>query len=133
MNKDGINNFTASPGGSSEEIHYLRLQSCAASGKERKRLSYSIRIKLEAIACAENNSTARKPRHEKFVWMQGESKRKQSSRLQRKQTKGKDYTGCGRKPLSTELEERVLEWIHDMRARGQCVSRRAISKKGDII
>ena len=32
-----------------------------------------------------------------------------------------------------ELEESVLEWIHDMRARGQRVSRRAISKKGEII
>ena len=27
----------------------------------------------------------------------------------------------------------MLEWIHDMRARGQHVSRRAISKKGEII
>jgi len=41
--------------------------------------------------------------------------------------------GGGRKPLSTELEDRVIEWIHDMRARGQRVSRRAISKKGEII
>lgn len=27
----------------------------------------------------------------------------------------------------------MLEWIHDMRARGQCISRQAISKKGEII
>lgn len=27
--------------------------------------------------------------------------------------------GGGRKPLSSELENRVLEWIHNMRARRQ--------------
>ena len=37
--------------------------------------------------------------------------------------------GGGRKPLSTALEERVLEWIHDMRAQGQAFPGRQLARK----
>lgn len=108
MNKDGINNSTESPGRSSQEIDHLRLQSCAASGKGRKRHSYSMSTKLEAIAYAENNSKEAAAR-KNFVWMQEESengaKRKQSSRLQHKQTKGKDYTAVGESLFQLSLRK----------------------------
>ena len=54
-------------------------------------------------------------------------------RIQEWCQKKAERNGGGRKPLSTELKDRVLEWIQDMRARGQHVSRWAISKKGEII
>ena len=106
MNNEGINNSTKSSSGSSQENDYLPVQSGEASGKGKKRHSYSISTKLEAIAYAE--STARKPQHENFVWAQREfengAKRKRSLRLQR--TQGKDYTAVVESlfPLSLRIE-----------------------------
>ena len=134
MNKDGINYSTESPGGSSQEIDHLRLQSCAASGKGRKLHSYGISTKLEAIAYAENNSkeaAARKFRVDaRRIWEWWQKNAELETAAQANQRKR--LHGGGRKRLSTGLEERVLQWIHDMKARGQRVSRRA-SKKREII
>ena len=95
--------------------------------------TYSINTKLEAIAYAESNgkeAAARKFRVDaKRIreWCQKKAELETSANPRKRLHSG------GRKPLSTELEDRVLEWIHDMRARGQRVSRRAINKKGEII
>ena len=91
MKNNGINNSTESPGGLSQEIDHLRLESCAAIGKGKsKRHSCSIiSTKLEATAYVENNSkeaVARKFRvgaRRIREWCQ---KKLQSSRLERKQT-----------------------------------------------
>lgn len=55
MNNEGINNSTESSIGSSQENDHSRVQSGEASGKGKKRHSYSISTKLEAIAYAESN------------------------------------------------------------------------------
>ena len=129
MNSEGITNSTESSSGSSQENVHSRVQSGEASGKGKKRHSYGISTKLEAIAYAESNgkeAAARKFRVDaKRIreWCQKKAELETSANPRKRLHSG------GRKPLSTELEDRVLEWIHDMRARGQRVSRRAISKK----
>lgn len=133
MNNESINNSTESSSGSSQENDHSRVQSGEASGNGKKRHSYSISTKLEAIAYAESNgkeAAARKFRVDaKRIreWCQ------KKAELETSANSRKRLQGGGRKPLSTELEDRVREWIHDMRARGQRVSKRAISKKGEII
>ena len=106
MNNEGINNSTESSSGSSQENDHSRVQSGEASGKGKKRHSYGISTKLEAIVL--QKVTARKPQHENFVWTQREfengAKRKRSLRLQR--TQGKDYTAVVESlfPLSLRIE-----------------------------
>lgn len=63
MNNEGINNSAESSSGYVRENDHLCVQSGEASGKRKKRHSYSISTKLEAIAYAESNdeeATARK-------------------------------------------------------------------------
>ena len=133
MNNEGINNSTESSSGSIRENDHSHVQSGEVSGKGKKRHSCSISTKLEVIAYAESNSkevAARKFRVDaKRIreWCQ------KKAELETSANPRKRLHGSGRKPLSTELEDRVLEWIHDMRARGQRVSRRSTSKKGEII
>lgn len=55
MNNEGINNSTESSSGSSQENDHSRVQSSEASGKRKKRHSYSISTKLKVIAYAESN------------------------------------------------------------------------------
>ena len=129
MNNEGINNSTESSSGSSQENDHTRVQSGEASGKGKKRHSCSINTKLEAIAYAESNgkeAAARKFRVDaKRIreWCQ------KKAELETSANPRKRLHGGGRKPLSTELEDRVLEWIHDMRARGQRISIQAGHKQ----
>ena len=63
-------------------------------------------------------------------------KRKVEIHAQTTEAKGKErkrLAGGGRKPLSEELERKVLEWILDRRSKGLCVSRVLIMKKTTII
>ena len=86
--------------------------------------------------CLRQKVTARNPQHENFVWTQREFEREWCQKKAEFETSAnprKRLHSGGRKPLSTVLEDRVLEWIHDMRARGKRISRQAISKKGEII
>ena len=117
MDNDTINNSTESPSGSSQENDQKSpLQRGVTSGKGKKRHSYSISTKLEAIAHAESNSkeaAARKFRVDaKRIreWCQKKAEFENAANPRKR------LNGGGRKPLSTEFEERVLEWIHDMRA-----------------
>ena len=129
MNNEGINNSTESSSGSSQENDHSRVQSGEASGKGKKRHSCSINTKLEAIAYAESNgkeAAARKFRVDaKRIreWCQKKAELETSANPMKRLHSG------GRKPLSTELEDRVLEWIHDMRARGQRISIQAGHKQ----
>ena len=116
MDKDSINNCTESHWGSSQETAQLHLQSCAASGKWRKWHSYSISTKREAIAHAEKES------REAEVWKFGTyatgiqewCKKKADFETAVQASQRKRLHGNGRKPHLTELEKRVLDWIHDM-------------------
>lgn len=106
MNNEGINNSTESSSGSSQENDYSRVQSGEASGKGKKRHSYSISTKLEAIAYAESNgkeAAARKFRGD-AKRIREWCKRRRSLRLQR--TQGKDYTAVVESlfPLSLRIE-----------------------------
>ena len=132
MDIDTINNSTESPNGSSQENDQKSpLQRGATSGKGKKRHSYSISTKLEAIAYAESNSKEAATR--KFCVDAKRIREWCQKKAEFENAANPRLDGGGRKPLSTALEEGVLEWIHDIRARGQRVSRRAISKKGEII
>ena len=55
MNNEGINNSIESSIGSSQEHDHSHVQRGEASGKGKRRHSYSISTKLEAIAYAESN------------------------------------------------------------------------------
>ena len=113
------------------------MQSGEASGKGKKGHSYSISTKLEAIAYAESNgkeAAARKFRVDaKRIREWCQKKAELESELETSANPRKRLHRGGRKPPSTELEDRVLEWIHDMRARGQHVSRRIKAFKKGVL
>ena len=113
------------------------MQSGEASGKGKKRHSYSISTKLEAIAYAESNgkeAAARKFRVDaKRIREWCQKKAELESELETSANPRKRLHRGGRKLPSTELEDRVLEWIHDMRARGQHVSRRIKAFKKGVL
>ena len=58
-----------------------------------------------------------------------------------KTVKSKKAKGCqrkrvaegGRKPFSEELDETILEWVHERRSKGLQVSRKLIMKKAEVL
>ena len=109
------------------------------SHKGQKRHKYSLAVKKQAIAYAEIHGNrpasrqfqvderrirewrAKKSDIEGVLAVRG-NKVKQRSRL----------CGAGRKPLSTKLEEVLMEWIESRRSRGLRVSSKLIMKKAQV-
>jgi len=113
----------------------------AQSGKGKKRNSYDMITKLEAVAYSElkgKRAAARKfgvevKRVREWCSKKAELTYKASTADGQKR---KRLDGAGRKPLSEkteELEDFMLEWFYEMKRRKECVSVKAIGKKAESV
>jgi len=108
------------------------------SHKGKRRQKYSLAVKKQVITFAESNGN--RPASRRF---QVDEKRVREWRANKNKIfvllgtkKGKERSrlhGGGRKPLSTRLEEVLLEWIENRRSRGLRVSCKHIMKKAEIV
>lgn len=110
----------------------------STSHKGKKLQTYSLELKSKAIKYAEihgNRPASRLFRVDEKRIREWRSKKSEIETLAAT-TNGKQrkkLTGGGRKPLSTKLEERLLEWINSRHNQGLQVSCRLITKKAEII
>ena len=108
------------------------------SHKGKKLQTYSLELKSEAIKYAEihgNRPASRLFRVDEKRIREWRSKKTEIETLVAT-TEGKQrkkLTGGGRKPLSTKLEERLLEWITSRYSQGLQVTCKLIMKKAEII
>ena len=103
------------------------------SHKGKKKQKYSLPVKKEAIAYAELHGN--RPASRRFQ-VDERRIREWRTTLAARGNKGKQrsrLSGGGRKPLSMELEEVLLEWIDSRRSRGLRVSSKLIMKKAEIM
>lgn len=108
------------------------------SGKGRKRNSYDLKTKLEAVAYAESNgkrATARKYGVEVKRIREWCSKK---AELTYKASTGdgqsrKRLDGGGRKPLCEDLEDTILEWFYEMKEKGNPISIKAIATQAELV
>lgn len=108
------------------------------SHKGQKIHSYPVKMKIEAVNYAEvhgNRPAGRKYGvDEKRIREWRKNKAKISSLVSLKGSKmRKRLDGGGAKPLSTNLEERIMDWITIRRASGLRVSRKLIMKKAQLL
>ena len=100
--------------------------------------SYTISFKLEVVEFAENRSitaAAQKSnvyRHSVRDWKKKKNELQELSSLVNIKKRIR-LGGGGRKPLSEEMEETLLEWIIERRSKMLRVSRKIIRKKAVII
>ena len=100
--------------------------------------SYTIKFKLEVIEFAENKSIGaaavkyKVDRHSIRDWKRKKDALQELSKSVDNK-KRKRLLGAGRKPLSDEMEEKVLEWIVERRTKMLRVSRKLIRKKAIIV
>ena len=100
--------------------------------------NYTASFKLKVILHAEEFSKSSAARHfgiDRRMVVRWVIKRKeiQAQTTQKKGNDKKRLPGGGRKPLSSELESLVLEWVLDRRLQGLRVSRTLIRKKAAIL
>ena len=95
-----------------------------------KNSSYSNEFKLKAVQFAEECNSNRKAaakfgvdRKRVREWRQKKSKLEDTS------SKRKRLEGGGRKPFDEDLEEALLQWVHERRSNGLRVSRKMIASK----
>ena len=95
-----------------------------------KNRSYSTEFKLKAVKYSEDCNSSRKAaakfgvdRKRVREWRQMKSK------LETASTKRKRLEGAGRKPLDEDVEESVLQWVHESRSNGLRVSMNMITNK----
>ena len=110
----------------------------ASSHKGQKINSYTTGFKIDAIQYAEihNNTSAARKFNVANKRIRDWRKKKSKVFSLVAKVKGQErkrLEGAGRKVMSIELEETVLEWIHDRRAKALRVSRKLIMKKAKII
>ena len=96
----------------------------------KKVSSYSTEYKLEAIKFAEESKSISRAAkkfnvdHKRICeWQSTKAK------LLAVDNKRKRLEGGGRKPFDVGLEDELLEWVHEQRSSGLCVSRKMISHK----
>ena len=108
------------------------------SHKGKKIRSYPVKMKIEAVNYAEINSNraaGRKYRvDEKRIreWRKNKAKIPALVVLKNSKTR-KRLDGDGAKPLSTNLEERVVDWISVRRSSGLRVLRKLVMKKTQLL
>lgn len=101
------------------------------SGKKNRK-SYNISFKLEAVEYAEKNSKEAAARrfnvHPKQIreWCKIKEKLSQSCLSKTSGKQRKKVEGSGRKPMSSTMEEILLNWIEDMRSKRLRVTRNMI-------
>ena len=108
------------------------------SGKGKKRNSYDMITKLEAVAYSElkgKRSAARKfgvevKRIREWCSQKAELTCKASTADGQKR---KRLDGAGRKPLSEELENVILDWFYEMKKGNECISIKTIGKKAESV
>ena len=96
--------------------------------------SYSTEFKLEAVRfaveCSSNYQAAKKfnvDRKRIREWRANQSKLESAS------CKRKRLAGAGRKPFDLDIEEMLLEWVHERRSNGFRVSRKMIRSKARFL
>lgn len=96
--------------------------------------SYSTEFKLEAVRfaveCSSNYQAAKKfnvDRKRIREWRANQSKLESAS------CKRKRLAGAGRKPFDLDIEEVLLEWVHERRSNGFRVSRKMIRCKARFL
>ena len=108
------------------------------SHKGEKVRSYTISFKLQVIEYAENHSIAaaaqkyKVDRHSIRDWKKKKNMLQEIS-TSKNSKKRIRLEGGGRKPLSNEMEETLLEWIMERRLKMLRVSRKIIRKKALLI
>lgn len=121
------------PSGSITDINLIN-----QSGKGRKRNSYDMKTKLEAVGFAESNgkrAAARKfgvevKRIREWCSKKAELTYKASTGDGQKR---KRLDGGGRKPLSENLEDVILEWFFEMKDKGDRISMKAIGTQAELV
>lgn len=108
------------------------------SHKGKKLQTYSLELKSEAIKYAEihgNRPASRLFRVDEKRIREWRSKKSEIETLVATSNgkQRKKLRGGGRKPLSTKLEEHLLEWINNRYSQGLQVSCKLIMKKAEII
>lgn len=99
----------------------------------KKIRSFSIETKLEIVQFALTSNISKAAR-EYGVHRQNISKWcKQQEELEQQSSKRRKLSGGGRKPLSSELETRLFEWVNDQRAQKLCVTRHGIQVQARLI
>ena len=93
--------------------------------------SYSTEFKLEAVRfaveCSSNYQAAKMDRKRIREWRANQSKLESAS------CKRKRLAGAGRKPFDLDIEEVLLEWVHERRSNGFRVSRKMIRSKARFL
>ena len=96
--------------------------------------SYSTEFKLEAVRfaveCSSNYQAAKKfnvDRKRIREWRANQSKLESAS------CKRKRLAGAGRKPFDLDIEEVLLEWVHERRSNGFRVSRKMTRSKARFL
>lgn len=96
--------------------------------------SYSTEFKLEAIRfaveCSSNYQAAKKFNVDR---MRIREWRANQSKLESASCKRKRLAGAGRKPFDLDIEEVLLEWVHERRSNGFRVSRKMIRSKARFL
>ena len=108
------------------------------SGKGRKKNSYDMKTKLEAVEFAESNgkrAAARKfgvevKRIREWCSKKAELTHKAHTGDGQKR---KRLDGGGRKPLSENLEDIILEWFNEMKEKGNRISIKAIGTQAELV
>ena len=108
------------------------------SGKGKKRNSYDLMTKLEAVAYAELKG--KRPAARKFgvevkrirEWCSKKTELTYKASTADGQ-KRKRLDGAGRKPLYEELEGVILEWFHGMKEKKEHISMKTIGKKAESV
>ena len=94
--------------------------------------SYSTEFKLEAVRFAvECNSNYKAAK--KFDRKRIREWRANQSKLESASCKRKRLDGAGRKPFDLDIEEVLLEWVHERRSNGFRVSRKMIRSKARFL
>lgn len=109
-----------------------RLTLKAVRSPNRKQNSYTMAFKLEAIKFAEASNKSAAARQfgvdNKRIreWTKDKERITECAEGDKKRAR---VDGGGRRPMSRTLEERLLEWIDEMRMNHHCVSRSAVMMK----
>ena len=105
-----------------------------SSHKGKKLKSYNIQFKLDAIKFAEENSNYSASRKSGVVVKrirEWRGNKDQLEKLRQCSNGAKRFRldGAGEKPLTPEMEDVLLEWIHSRRLKGLRVSKKLIMRK----
>ena len=103
-----------------------------AENSSKKRRTLSLQLKLEAVEYSKrvNNSAAAQKfkvgRNQIVLWRKNEAKMKAELSGGKKSSKSQRLSGGGRTQLAAAVNDRVRQWVLNMRERRKCVSRRLI-------